>query len=103
MNINFDEFNKEIFKDISESNYTNKKDLPMLKEETFKILSYCDIPEELTSNHWISDFNSNVYIEYTIVNKEEQIDYNDDFSIDNWILEKHPELENTTILIHIDY
>lgn len=69
----------------------------MLTEITRKVLSYCEIPEELTESHWISDHSCDCYIEYTIPFGIIQSNLN------KWITKTYPELIGTTFLIHIDY
>lgn len=75
----------------------------MLQKKTWKVLSYCEIPQEITQDHWISENNPDSYIELSITPRPEQINYDDKFEIENWIIDNYPELEGKTILIHIDY
>jgi hypothetical protein len=63
------------------------------------VISYCSIPEELTENHWISDFGCDCYVRYSIEIPEEGID--DELS--NWIMENYDIDETKDVLIHIDY
>ena len=70
----------------------------MLKEITRKVVSYCEIPEELIPG-WLMECGCDVYTEYSLSDDPK---YTKE-SIDNWLLNKYPELNNTTFLIHIDY
>lgn len=74
-----------------------------MKQITRKVVSYCKIPEELTENHHISEYQCDCYVEMKITPKSEQPNYDDDFGIENWIINTYPELEGETILIEIDY
>ena len=75
----------------------------MIETNNWKVLSYCEIPEDLTEGHYISENHCDSYVEYTVTPKTEQHKYDDDFGIDNWIIDTYPELVGKTILIHIDY
>ena len=70
----------------------------MLNEITRKIVSYCEIPEELTEKHWISEHGCGVYIDWSL-----NLDPKTDDDISAWIREEYPELIGTTFLIDIDY
>lgn len=61
-----------------------------------KVVSYCEIPQELTDKHYISENGCDCYIEYSLEDEGED-------SISDWIREKYPELINEDFLIHIDY
>lgn len=75
-----------------------------LQEITRKVLSYCDIPEEIArTNSSLEENSSDTYVEYEVTSKAEQAKFDDDFALDNWIIKNYPELEGTKILIHIDY
>lgn len=74
-----------------------------MKQITRKVVSYCEIPEELTENHHISEYQCDCYIEMEITPKSEQPKYSDNFNIVNWIINTYPELEGEKILIEIDY
>ena len=64
---------------------------------TGKVVSYCEIPEELTSNHWISEYYPDSYVQ---VHVEEE----DEDKVSKWILNKYPELKDEDyFFIHIDY
>lgn len=76
----------------------------MLKEIKRKVLSYCEIPGEIAKNNCsINEASCDSYIEYDVTGKVAQEKYDDDFSLDNWIISKYPELSDTKIMIHIDY
>lgn len=75
-----------------------------LKEITRKVLSYCDIPEEIAKScASLEETACDTFIEYEVTSKERQKDFDDDFTLDNWIIKNWPELEGVTILIEIDY
>jgi hypothetical protein len=75
-----------------------------MKEQTWKVLSYCEIPREITEKDDItSEAPCDSYIEHTITPKDKQKEYDDDFDLDNWIIDNYPEAEGETILIHMDY
>ena len=81
---------------------------PVYKSELSKItrfvLSYCSIPKEILETlPWSEEYPPDCFTEYNITSKEEQSKFDDDFALDNWILEKYPELEGETIFIKIDY
>jgi hypothetical protein len=68
-----------------------------LKEITKKVISYCEIPEELTEGHWISEHHNDAFVEVHLDDEEE-----DGLSL--WIKENYPELVNEeSFFIHIDY
>lgn len=72
-------------------------------EKTFKIISWCRIPEKITNGHWISSFQNGCYVPFICTPAKEQENYDDDFSLDNWIISEYPELERQQILIDINY
>ncbi len=75
-----------------------------MQEITKKVVSYCDIPSELTEKHWISEFMNGCYVPITITPKSEQSKYSDNFDIINWIIDNYSDiLEGEEILIDIDY
>lgn len=78
----------------------NKKE--PLKIITRSVLSYCNIPESIRKNYFQEQYPDS-FVEYSITSKEEQAKFDDDFSLDDWIIKNYPELEGQTILIHIDY
>lgn len=66
-----------------------KKELETIN---MKVLSYCDIPQELTEDHWMSENTPDSFIKFEVTSKKEQPNFNDDFAVDNWIIENYPEL-----------
>lgn len=68
-----------------------------LSEINYKVLSYCEIPEELTEDHWLSDNSPDCYVAYTL-QKE-----GGDERVSNWIRRVYPELIGIEFMIHIDY
>lgn len=71
-----------------------------LKEITKKVISYCDIPKELTEGHWISEYKNGCFVEVHLDGDE-----NDpDSELDAWFLANHPELaDEDSFFIEIDY
>lgn len=67
-----------------------------MKVITRNVISYCDIPQELTEKHWLSEMQPDVYQDYKI-NTE-----NPD-ELDKWFIDNHPELIGQEFLIEIDY
>jgi len=70
----------------------------MLKEITRKVVSYCDIPEDIDKG-WLDDLGCDVYTEYSLSSDPK-------FSkteLDEWLEKTYPELIDTEFLIHIDY
>ncbi len=74
-----------------------------LEEISCKVLSYCDIPENINCTGCLSETSPDTYIKLSVTSKKDQKKYDDDFSLDNWIIKNYPELEGKDILIHIDY
>jgi hypothetical protein len=70
----------------------------MLEEITRKVVSYCEIPEEITENHWISENSSDTYVEYSL---NSDLKYSKS-ELDLWLEETYPELIDTTFFIHLD-
>ncbi len=69
-----------------------------------KVISYCKLPEEISEkNSSINEASCDSYIKYKITSKNDQDKYDDNFDLDNYIIEQFPELEGKEILIHIDY
>ena len=68
----------------------------MLTQINKKVLSYCEIPEELTSDHaWLNEVSYDTYVEYVLDEGEE---------LDDWIIKTYPELlKEESFLIHMDY
>jgi len=68
-----------------------------LKTITGKVVSYCDIPEELTESKWFSEYQSGCYIECHI----DELEVRDE--LDSWLIQNYPGIENETFFIKIDY
>jgi len=70
-----------------------------MEEITRKVVSYCDIPDELTEHHWISEFRNDCYVEYEMQELEHLRG-----PMENWIWENYPELRGgVKFFINIDY
>lgn len=69
----------------------------MLEEITYKVISYCSIPENISIPNWLSESGPDCYISYHLHEK------NCYDAFETWLLQKYPELKNTTFLIEIDY
>lgn len=68
------------------------------------VISYCEIPEDIRENHSVlSEASCDVYVKLNIISKEEQVKFNNDFELENWIINNYPEVEGKEILIHMDY
>ena len=67
-----------------------------MKTITRNVISYCDIPQEITDKHWISEISPDVYQGYTI-------NLDNPNNLDKWFMENYPELIGHTFLIEIDY
>lgn len=67
-----------------------------MKEVTYKIVSYCEIPEDLTWRHHMSEYQNGCYVPFKLkpLGKDE---------ISDWIREKYPEIGDEEFLIDIDY
>lgn len=76
-----------------------------MEEKTYKILSYCEIPEEIVeSEDVLADAIHDSFIPWTVTSIADQEKYDYEcFLLENWILDKYPEVSGETILIHIDY
>lgn len=67
-----------------------------MEEITRKVVSYCEIPEELTNGSWISDYQPDCYVDYTLEVEDDEISQR--------ILKQYPEFkEGDKIFIEIDY
>jgi len=62
--------------------------------KTYKIVSYCELDEDITNDHWINENSPDSYVEYEIIN-------DDDLS--KTILEKYNVEIGEIVLIYIDY
>ena len=75
-----------------------------MKEITMKVVSYCEIPEEITQYSWLQELPCNVYTDYSLPTQEE-LD-NNIYSLDylsRWLIQTYPELIGTKFLIEMDY
>jgi|SRR6187402_45060 len=70
-----------------------------LKTIHMKVVSYCDIPEDLTQDSWLSESGPNCFVDYK-VSSDPKYTRTD---LDNWIIETYPELLDVDFLIEIDY
>lgn len=73
-----------------------------MEEITRKVVSYCEIPQELTEKHWIQDSPCDVYVPYSL-HLGSPAHPRIFEGMDKWIAETYPELINTTFLIYMDY
>ena len=65
------------------------------------VVSYCEIPEGLTEDHWISEYMNGCFVEVHVDNGEEDEDLD---PLGQWIRETYPELEKeNSFLIEMDY
>ena len=70
-----------------------------LKIISLPVISYCEIPQELTEDSWISENSPDSYVIYSMQELEHLRS-----PMDNWIWEEYPELrESERFFIHIDY
>ena len=67
-----------------------------MKEIKGKVVSYCDIPEELIPT-WLDEYPSGVYIEVHI-DESEGLD-----ALEMWLIGEYPGIEEETFYIEIDY
>lgn len=67
-----------------------------IKEIHGKVISYCDIPQAITDGHYLSDYQPDCYVEYSL-------GYEGEDPVDDWIMGAWPELVGHTFYIHIDY
>lgn len=68
-----------------------------LKTITKKVVSYCEIPEELTEGHWISEYMNGCFVEV-------HLDDDEDNKLSMWLKEKYPELvDEDSFYIEMDY
>lgn len=75
-----------------------------VEELNIKVISYCDIPEEISNTCWyLNEASPDSYIAIDITSRDKQTQYADDFTLHNYIIDQNPELEGLRILIHIDY
>lgn len=62
-----------------------------------RVVSYCDIPEELVAGTWLEEYQPGCYIECHIDEEEEMNE------LDNWLISNYPGIEKETFFIEIDY
>jgi len=75
-----------------------------LKEITRKVISYCEIPRHITADNFqLNEASCGSYIDFKVMSRQFQDEFDDDFTTDNWIIDNYPELEGEEIFIHIDY
>lgn len=68
-----------------------------LKTITKKVVSYCEIPEEIEKPIWIEEASNDAYVECHIEDDE-------DNELNIWLRETYPELvDEESFFIHIDY
>lgn len=68
-----------------------------MKEIKGKVVSYCEIPEELTENHWLNDYSPGCYV-------MAHIDESEDDLVSKWLLENYPDLKDEEyFFVEIDY
>lgn len=69
-----------------------------LKRVNKYVVSYCDIPQDITKGHWINENYCNSYVEVHLDDEP-----TDDL-LDNWLMEHYPELKDEeSFFIHLDY
>lgn len=69
-----------------------------LTEITTKVVSYCDIPQELSQGKWyFEEAGCDTYIDFHL---QEDTKWD---NVDFWLAKTYPELVGTEFLIHIDY
>jgi len=62
------------------------------------VVSYCDIPQEFTEGHWISEHHCDAYVEVHLDDEPTED------LLDNWLIANYPELVNEeSFFIHLDY
>lgn len=62
-----------------------------------RVVSYCEIPEELTKGKWFEEYQSGCFVECHIDETE------DPDELDMWIMRNYPGIEKETFYIKIDY
>lgn len=68
-----------------------------IKTISGKVVTYSDIPVELTADKWFEGFSKGCYVECHV----DELDARDE--LDNWLIENYPGIENETFFIEIDY
>jgi hypothetical protein len=61
-----------------------------------KIVSYCEIPQELTKKHWLTENSCDTFIEFQL--EVEGVD-----EVSDWIRKEYPELIGEEFMIHLDW
>ena len=80
--------------------------MSQLKTITKKVISYCEIPEDLTQSHWISENQPGCYVEYSLPKEAktpESEGGGEDSKLSAWIRKTYPELAGDDFLIERDY
>lgn len=72
------------------------------------VISYREIPHELTEDHWLTEKSCDCFVEFEVTDRNTQEQYkkegySDDFLIENYIIDRYPQLEGQIIFIEIDY
>lgn len=67
-----------------------------MKEIKGKVVSYCDIPEELIPQ-WIEEYSPGSFIEVHISDVEGEFD-----ELELWLMKNYPGIEEDTFYIEID-
>ena len=73
-----------------------------MKRIDMPVISYCDIPEELTEGTWMGEMSPDCYIQYSLPKLEDLHKYGLD-KLNEYLSTTYPELIGTTFLIEIDY
>lgn len=69
---------------------------------TRKVISYCALPEKVRKSMG-EEVSCDTYIEHRVTPLAEQANFDDDFTLDNYLLKQDPLLAGITLFIHIDY
>ena len=69
-----------------------------LNKITKFVVSYCDIPDNLTKNHWLQEYKCDSFVEVHIDDKSHD-------PLSEWLINTYPELKDLdeSFFIHIDY
>lgn len=63
---------------------------------TMRVVSYCDIPEELSNGKFFDEYGTGCYVECHLDNEP-------DDELDKWLKSNYPGIEEDPFLIKIDY
>ena len=76
----------------------------MLEEIKYKVVSYCDIPEEITQDSYLQECSCDCYMVQKLPNQIE-LDHAKYTltNLDKWLIKTYPELIGNEFMIHIDY